>query len=185
MQKYCTPHFVFKKVYTWPYYVTFGIMLVLLTPMFVLFVTGWYAYLGYGGKSLIFMLSLLLMMVVLNPMAKSVTVYFDRKRVYIGNEKKGFEEILMHNVVGFYSHNYERNQQQLISIEIYFKNRKKLILYQLNGFNKVAPDDKAMLKAFLLAAQRRLNFTCIRKNRWRSFFGLGAYWYSAEEAAVT
>jgi hypothetical protein len=86
----------------------------------------------------------------------------------------------MHHVVGFYSHDYERNQQQLISIEIYFENRKKLI-YQLNGFNKVDPDDKAMLKAFLIAAQRRLNFTCIRKNRWRAFWGLGAYWYSASE----
>jgi hypothetical protein len=183
MQKYCTPHFVFKKIYTWPYYVTFSLMFVLLIPMFVLFISGWYAYLGYGGKSLIFMLSLLLVMVVLNPLAKSVTVYFDRKRMYIGDEKKGFEEILMHNVVGFYSHDYERNQQQLISIEIYFENRKKLILYQLNGFNKVDPDDKAMLKAFMLAAQRRLNFTCIRKNRWRSFFELGAYWYSDSEGA--
>jgi hypothetical protein len=74
MQKYCTPHFVFKGVYTWPYYVSIILMAILLTPMFVLFLNGWYLYLGYGGKSLIFVLNLLLIMIVLNPLAKSVTI---------------------------------------------------------------------------------------------------------------
>jgi hypothetical protein len=179
MQKYCTPHFVFKRVYTWPYYVSIILMAILLTPMFVLFLNGWYLYLGYGGKSLIFVLNLLLIMIVLNPLAKSVTIYFDRKHMYVGDAKKDFESILSRDVVGFYSHNYERNQTFPIWVELHFKNRKKLVIYELNGFKKLDPDDKAMLKAFLIAAQRRLNFTCIRKNRWRSFFGMGAYWYSA------
>lgn len=154
-------------------------MAVLLTPMFVLFLNGWYLYLGYGGKSLIFVLNLLLIMVVVNPLAKSVIIYFDRKHMYVGDAKKGFESILSRDVVGFYSNNYERNQTFPAWVELHFKNRKKLVIYELNGFKKLDPDDKAMLKAFLIAAQRRLNFTCTRKNRLRAFFGMGAYWYSA------
>lgn len=185
MQKHCTPEFVFKKVSTWPVFYTYLLAFILFIPAFVSFITGWYAYLGYGAKSMILLLTVILVSVVLNGFSKTVIIYFDRKAMYVGDQSRNFKRILNRNIIGFYSYDYERFAKSYVSVKFIFKNGKTLILQDAGFAERKDPGKAQMLKQFLVAAKRRLNFTFTQKSRWRAFFLLSAYWYAKEESTKT
>ncbi len=178
MQKYQTPEFVFKKVNTWPTYVTYLITLLAFVPAFILFTSDWHARFGYGGKPLIAVLTFALVLGILTLFSKTITIYFDRGSMYVKKGNGAFKRILNRDVLGFYSYDYERNGARTMpSIKFIFKDGGTLILQEATFAESKDSEKALMLKTFLRTAQRRLNFTLISKNRWRAFLLLSPLWY--------
>ncbi len=178
MQKYQTPEFVFKKVNTWPEYITYVITLVAFVPAFLLFTSDWHARFGYGGKPLVAVLTFALILGILTIFSKRVTIYFDKNSMYVKQGDGAFIRILNRDIVGFYSNDYELNRPKaMTSIKFVFKDGRTLILQEATFAESKDPEKALMLKTFLRTAQRRLNFTLINKNRWRSLFFLSPLWF--------
>jgi hypothetical protein len=176
MQKYCTPEFVFKKVNTWPNYITYLIAFGAFIPAFLVFTSDRHARFGYGGKPLIIVLTFAFILGVLNGLSKTVTIYFDQNSMYVKKGNGTFKRILNRDIVGFYSYNYEYTKITT-SVKFVFKDGRTLILQEAGFAEGKDPEKALMLKSFLRTAQRRLDFTLIRKDRWRAFFILGPYLY--------
>jgi DUF1365 family protein len=98
--------------------------------------------------------------------------------MYIGEQNKKPQRYLKSDIEGFYSYDYERLERSFISIQIRFKNGKKISLTDTVMFERVELDKAQMLQRFLKVAKKQLNFTYVKKNRTRSLQKLGACWYS-------
>jgi hypothetical protein len=111
-------------------------------------------------------------------LAKTFIIYFDPGSMYIGEQNKKPQRYLKSDIEGFYSYDYERLERSFISIQIRFKNGKKISLTDTVMFERVEMDKAQMLQRFLKVAKKQLNFTYVKKNRTRSLQKLGACWYS-------
>lgn len=178
MEKYCTPEFEFKKVLTISNLTVLIICVLITWPSVILYAIKGYRYLGIGGMQLLIGVFFLIFTVLFNYFSKTVTIYFDRKRMYVKDGDKEYTGYLKRDILGFYSYNYDERSSSFITIKILFKNGKVINLTDSNGFGKKDPDRELMLKQFLVSAKKQLDFTFIKKSRWRSMLKLGAHWYS-------
>ncbi|WP_345954528.1 hypothetical protein [Mucilaginibacter sp. PAMB04168] len=180
MEKYCTPEFVFKKVLSLPNHIVFIICILITWPLIILYAIKGYRYLGMSGMYLLVGLFFFIFKLLFNYWSKSVTIYFDRKRMYIKEGNKEYTGYLKREILGFYSYNYDEQYRSFISIKIIFKNGKTISLTDADVSQKKDAEKELMLKRFLVSAKRQLGFTFIKKNRWRSLLKLGAHWYAED-----
>ncbi|CAM3876905.1 hypothetical protein MUGA111182_14705 [Mucilaginibacter galii] len=180
MEKYCTPEFEFKKVLILSNVTVFIICVLITWPSIILYALKGYRYLGIGGMSLLMGVFFMIFSVLFNYLSKTVTIYFDRKRMYVKDGDKEYTGYLKRDILGFYSYNYDERSSSFITIKIIFKNGKVINITDANISSKKDADKELMLKQFLLTAKRQLEFTFIKKNRRRSLLKIGAHWYSRD-----
>jgi len=180
MEKYCTPEFEFKKVLILSNVTVFIICVLITWPFIILYALKGYRYLGIGGMSLLMGVFFMIFSVLFNYLSKTVTIYFDRKRMYVKDGDKKYTEYLKRNILGFYSYNYDECSSSFITIKIIFKNGKVINITDANISSKKDADKELMLKQFLSTAKKQLDFTFIKKSRKRSLLKLAAHWYSRD-----
>lgn len=178
MEKYCTPEFVFKKVYTLPNYLVFIIMVLISWPVVILYALKGYRYLGMSGMYITVSLLFVVFTLLMNSISKTVFIYFDRKRMYVKEGNKDYEAHLKSDIQGFYSYHYDEQDKSMVSFKFILKSGKNISLSDGNISEKKNPEKALMLKTFLVTAKRQLEFTAIRRNRWYAFLRIGYYWYS-------
>ena len=177
-RKYCTPEFVFDKVFTQPYTVIYLACLIGTVSAGLLYFFVISKFFSYGGLALSFGILVITMTLIIKALSKSVRVYLDDKSIFMSNSIGGFTRILKKDIDGICCYDYEQQRKPTISITIQLKNGKNIHLNDSNLFER-ADDKKAeMLKQFFVAAKKRLDLTYIKKDRWRALQGLGANWYS-------
>lgn len=179
MQKNSPEQFIFKGVMTSPYYIICIISLVLSLVLFYLYGEIGFRYFGRLGMSFTFLiLGIIIFLMMRFFLAKTMIIYFDPGSIYIGEQNKKPKRYLKSDIDGFYSYDYERLERSFISIQIRFKNGKKISLTDTVMSERVEMDKAQMLQRFLRTAKKQLNFTYVKKNRARSLQKLGACWYS-------
>ncbi|WP_158825330.1 hypothetical protein [Mucilaginibacter lacusdianchii] len=139
-----------------------------------------YRYLGMSGMYLLVGLFFVIFTALFNYLSKSVTIYFDRKRMYVKQGNQEYVSYLKRDVLGFFSYNYDEQTKSFTYLKIIFKNGKKITITDADYSQKADAEKALLLKQFLVSAKRQLAFTAIKKDRWRSLLKSGAYWYSED-----
>ena len=176
--KFSTPEFVFKKVTTYPYYLTYFLSLLAAVPSVLFFYYGIYGHFQHGGLAVCFGVFILLLILGMKAFSKTVIIYLDRSAVYISGEDRKFKTYPFRHIRSIYSYNYDQRNNNKISILIILTNGKKIYLNDASPFPLHDMERVQSAKAFLSAAKKRMGLSEQGKNRWRSIQGLGAHRYT-------
>lgn len=182
-RKYCTPEFVFGKVFTWPYSIIYLVVIIGAIPAVLIYLLFISRFFSHGGLAISFGVMIITASLIMKALAKPVRVYFDEKSILISDTKGDFKRFLKRDIAGIYCYDYENKDKPNVSVTIILTNGKKLHFNDINLFGRTDLEKAQMLKRFLIAAKNRLDLNYVRTDRWRSLWGVGANWYAVSPPA--
>lgn len=169
--------FVLKNVLILPFFwFPFG-GLVIGMPLFIIYGTYGFRYLGVWGLVFTAMIFFAILSLLIKYLSKNITIRFLPEKIDININGRS----TIYNkkdIIGIFAHDYHHTSTSLISIQINFKSGKKIEIVDSIFTEKYDLDVCGNLRKLMTAFEREIGFVKLNKNRMRSFQKLGAYWYS-------
>lgn len=151
--------------------------LILGVPLFVIYGTYGLKYFGVFGMIFTAMVFFAILSFLIKYLSKDVVIRFSVDNIEIeinGNSALYAKK----DVLGVFSHDYDKTKTSLISFQINFKNGKKMEIVDSKFTETYDIQKNKQLSNLICTIQNEFGFTIIKKSRLRSFKKLGAFWYS-------
>lgn len=169
--------FVLSNILTLPFFWFPLGGLIIGMPLVIIYGTYGFRYLGVWGLVFTAMLFFVILSLFIKYLSKNIIIRFLPKQVEL-NIDGAITVYDKKDVVGIFAHDYHHTSTSLISIQINFKDGKKIEIADSKFTEKYDLDAREQLRKLMTAFEKELGFVKVKKSRIRSFQKLGAYWYS-------